>query len=63
MTVKNVSTIPQTWTVRVPVKGTMQSSYSANFTVDGTDWVWVGQQFNATLAPGASTDFGYCAAI
>ncbi len=61
VTVTNLSTTTQTWSARVPVKGTITSFYSSTYTVDAASWVFVGVDFNKTLAPGGEATFGFCA--
>lgn len=60
-TVTNSGSAAVTWSVHTAADGTIGSLWSANLAVDGTDWVFTGVDWNATLDPGASTSFGYCA--
>jgi cellulase/cellobiase CelA1 len=60
-TVTNSGSAAVTWSVHTASDGTIGSLWNANLAEDGTDWVFTGVDWNATLEPGASTSFGYCA--
>ncbi len=48
------------WSVHTAMSGAITSLWSANVAEEGSDWVFTGVDWNRTLAPGASTTFGYC---
>jgi cellulase/cellobiase CelA1 len=61
VTVSNPSSHPVTWRVQVTIEGTIYNSW--NFTIlsqQGTSYVLAGQSFNATIAPGATAEGGFC---
>lgn len=50
-----------TWSARIPKQGTLYNSWSSSLRTEGNEWVFTGVDWNKTLAPGSTTDFGYCA--
>ncbi len=50
-----------TWEVLVPHIGTVTDLWGASYTTVNGVITATGLSWNATLAPGASTDFGFCA--
>ncbi|MFO0747305.1 MAG: DUF1588 domain-containing protein [Myxococcota bacterium] len=65
VTVTNVGQAPSGWSVERAVDGTINNLWSAVATpVPGSDHqVFTGLEWNATLGPGGSTTFGFCAAL
>lgn len=61
VTVSNPGTTPATWSVVRTPEGKITSSWKSKVTVGASAWTFTGEAYNATLAPGASTDFGFCA--
>lgn len=61
VTVTNGGTSSVAWTATLPAKGTINNVWNATQTTSGGSWVFMGASFNATLAAGASTSFGFCA--
>ena len=62
--VTNTDTSPWTWEVRsANVAGTIDNIWNADVVVDGAEHVFTGLDWNATLAPGASATFGFCASL
>lgn len=61
VTVTNKGTTPRTWSVVRTPEGKITSSWKSKVTVAATTWTFVGEAYNETLAPGAATDFGFCA--
>ncbi len=59
--VTNNGTAPLTWRVSISVEGTINNAWNATYTLSGSQVSFVGDDWNAQLAPGASTSFGYCA--
>lgn len=61
VTVSNPGKTPQTWSIVRTAEGKITSSWKSKVTVGTSSWTFTGEAYNATLAPGASTDFGFCA--
>ncbi len=59
--VVNTGTAPLTWSVTLPVEGTVNNSWNAAYTAPGASMTFSGLDWNAQLQPGASTSFGFCA--
>jgi hypothetical protein len=59
--VTNTGTAPVAWRVAFTVEGTLSHVWNAK-AASGTQTVFTGESYNAQLAPGASTSFGYCGA-
>ena len=51
-----------TWSITLLPDGTIGSLWGANVEETDAGWTFTGVDYNAELAPGASTSFGYCAA-
>ena len=58
--VTNVSDADVTWEVALPVTGTITTSWSSVWAEQGDEWIFSGEPWNATLASGTATDFGFC---
>ena len=58
--VTNVSDAPIEWSVLIDVPGVVQQAWSCNYVVEGNQVRFSGLAWNATLAVGAQTKFGYC---
>ena len=61
--VQNVSTAPVTWRVTVTVEGTINNYWNAQVTTSGSRATFTGAPYNATVAPGATAEAGFCAAL
>jgi cellulase/cellobiase CelA1 len=59
--VKNVGDTNVTWVVTLTIAGTLQTVWNAVAESAGTETRFSGVFWNAQLAPGAETTFGYCA--
>jgi cellulase/cellobiase CelA1 len=59
--VTNDKSSPVTWTAEVPVEGTIFDLWSAVGSGTSGKVRFSGVDYNETLQPGASTDFGWCA--
>ncbi|HEX8441665.1 DUF1592 domain-containing protein [Archangium sp.] len=59
--VTNTGTEALAWRVTISVEGTIQNAWNAQYTPSGSQVSFVGDHWNAEIAPGASTSFGYCA--
>jgi hypothetical protein len=59
--VTNTGTATITWRVTFTVEGTLNHFWNAKTAPSGTQTTFTGDTWNAQLAPGASTSFGYCA--
>jgi cellulase/cellobiase CelA1 len=59
--VRNPATTPVLWNADVPVGGSVTALWNAKGAVTGGVLKATGETWNATLAGGASTDFGFCA--
>jgi endoglucanase len=60
VTVTNTGDAPVTWSLTLTVTGTLSQNWSSNATASGSDVTFTGVDYNATLGPGESTNFGYC---
>lgn len=62
VTVKNVGSMAADWSVELPVEGTINNAWNAQFTTAGGMNVrFAGVAWNARLEPMASASFGFCA--
>lgn len=61
VTVRNPNTSELTWTVELEVDATIYNLWNAEWTQSGTALTASGVFWNATLAAGGSTEFGFCA--
>ena len=59
--VTNVGDATTTWGFTWPVEGEIYTLWEANATTMGDEVTFTGVASNATLAPGATTTFGFCA--
>ena len=59
--VTNVSTAPVTWSVPLEISGTLNQHWQSEVSGDSGNVVFTGAEYNATLEPSASTQFGFCA--
>ena len=50
------------WAISVPVSGTINNLWNATWSQAGGSLSASGVSWNQTLAPGASAEFGFCAA-
>jgi len=60
VTVTNVSGMPVTWEIELPLPGTIDQVWNAEVVEAGGMGTFTGADFNATLDPGAMAMFGYC---
>jgi len=58
--VTNLSSGTVLWEVRGTVPGTITSIWNADYTIDGTEHIFVGVDWNEELAPGGTAEFGLC---
>ena len=63
VTVTNTGDAPVTWSLTLTVTGTLSQNWSSNATANGSDVTFTGVDYNATLGPGESTNFGYCVSV
>jgi cellulase/cellobiase CelA1 len=61
LVVTNVSAAPVTWRVTVGIEGTINNAWNGQFTQTGDRATFTGAPYNATLAPGAIAEPGFCA--
>lgn len=61
VTVANPGSTALTWNIALNVEGTLYTAWNATWSQDGATLTASGVNWNATLAAGASTEFGYCA--
>ncbi|MFZ4519869.1 MAG: cellulose binding domain-containing protein, partial [Microthrixaceae bacterium] len=61
VTVTNRGSGPWAWTVSVSAGGTVTTGWNARWSQQGATLVAAAPVWAPTLAPGASTTFGYCA--
>lgn len=60
--VENLSPADLTWQIEAEIEGTMNSLWNAVDTPTTGNWVqFVGVSWNATIPPGQTTSFGFCA--
>jgi hypothetical protein len=59
--VTNEQSTPVTWVVTLTIVGTLQTVWGATAESAGNETRFRGELWNAQLAPGATTSFGYCA--
>jgi hypothetical protein len=62
VTITNTSGAPITWTVTLPVGGMIQNIWNADATPSGAQTSFKGKDYNAVLAPAATTSFGFIVA-
>ncbi len=62
VTVTNISDAQLEWEVRLVLDGAITNVWNAVATPDGDDTVFVGVDYNASIAPAASAQFGFCIA-
>lgn len=60
--VTNTGSASVDWRVSLTVEGTLSHVWNAKTVASGTQTVFTGESYNAQLAPGTSTSFGYCGA-
>ncbi|WP_394354810.1 cellulose binding domain-containing protein [Xylella fastidiosa] len=58
--VTNTSDSPNTWTVTIPIKGKIQTLWSARWSVKDNALTAFGMDWNKTLDPKGRTEFGFC---
>lgn len=61
ITVKNTGSSAVDWTAVVPARGTINNKWNCEVTTSGQSFVFTGAPYNKTLAPGATTTFGFIA--
>lgn len=61
VTVTNNSSSPSDWTVSFPIEGNVRNMWSAVYEQDDDTVTAEGVSWNNVLAPGRSTEFGFCA--
>ncbi len=61
-TVRNESAETVTWEVSATLPGEITSIWNAETWLDGELSIFVGVEWNATLAPGETASFGFCGA-
>jgi endoglucanase len=59
--VQNTGSTAQPWRVSLPVSGRIQNLWKARYTLRDGQLTAEGEDYNRVLAPGAETDFGFCA--
>ncbi|KWT92719.1 glycoside hydrolase family 18 protein [Candidatus Magnetominusculus xianensis] len=62
VTVTNKTTQTILWSISMPVTGTISSFWNAAYTVTGNTATVTGLDWNKSLTPGSSAQFGFCAA-
>ncbi|MFI5309362.1 MAG: DUF1592 domain-containing protein [Polyangiales bacterium] len=58
--VANQTTAPIVWSVPLDVDGTLNQHWQSEISASAGHVVFTGASYNATLEPGASTQFGFC---
>ncbi|USX17815.1 cellulase family glycosylhydrolase [Oxalobacteraceae bacterium OTU3REALA1] len=61
VTVSNAGTQPAQWNVQLTVAGTINNLWGAVWNQAGTTLTATGQSHNATVQPGGTQNFGFCA--
>jgi endoglucanase len=61
VTVSNAGTQPAQWNVQLTVAGTINNLWGAVWNQAGTTLTATGQSHNATVQPGGTQSFGFCA--
>ncbi|MEZ4398996.1 MAG: cellulose binding domain-containing protein [Kofleriaceae bacterium] len=60
LVVTNTSAATVTWRVTVTVDGTINNAWNSQVTQAGNQATFTGAPYNATLAPGAVAEAGFC---
>ncbi|MBV6850289.1 cellulase family glycosylhydrolase [Xanthomonas euvesicatoria] len=60
--VTNTGTASGNWSISLTVTGTVNNAWNVTWSQSGTTLQASGVDFNRTLAPGATAEFGFCAA-
>ena len=60
VTVTNTTDAPIVWTVGLPLQGTIQNIWNGKATAVDGGLQFVGEPYNAEVAPKTSTSFGFC---
>jgi cellulase/cellobiase CelA1 len=63
VTVTNEGTMAVTWRITLTISGTLSQNWSSTATAQGNQVTFSGADFNATIAPGESANFGYCVSL
>jgi hypothetical protein len=63
VTVTNEGTTPTTWRITLTISGTLSQNWSSVASAQGNQVTFSGADFNATIAPGESANFGYCVSL
>jgi hypothetical protein len=58
--VSNLSGSAVAWEVRATIPGTISGIWNAEYLLDGSDYVFVGVDWNSELGPGETAEFGFC---
>jgi endo-1,4-beta-xylanase len=58
--VSNLSGSAVAWEVRATIHGTISGIWNAEYLLDGSDYVFVGVDWNSELGPGETAEFGFC---
>jgi len=61
VTLRNTTAAPVDWTAVIPARGTISNKWNCETQIQGQNFVFVGAPYNKTLAPGATTSFGFIA--
>ncbi|CEJ49235.1 hypothetical protein XAB3213_570013 [Xanthomonas citri pv. bilvae] len=60
--VTNTGTASGNWSISLTVTGTVNNAWNVTWSQSGTTLQASGVDYNRTLAPGATAEFGFCAA-
>jgi hypothetical protein len=63
VTVTNKGTTPTAWRITLTISGTLSQNWSSVASAQGNQVTFSGTDFNATIAPGESANFGYCVSL
>lgn len=61
VTIRNSGSVAADWRVTIPVKGTIYTLWNANWSMSGSNIVATGVDWNKTVQPGGTAEFGWCA--
>jgi hypothetical protein len=59
----NTGSAAITWSIALDIRGTMNNHWECEVTADSGNVSFSGEDYNGNLAPGATAEFGYCAAV
>jgi hypothetical protein len=60
VTVTNISDGAITWEIALELPGTITTAWNATYSVEGDIGIFAGVEYNATIDPAASAQFGFC---